>query len=193
MPESRKQQRIASIGRAARRTRDGFVHAADVVAERALEGLVFTALSVWGVFRRMLRAIERTSAGKTLSEVVRSRLRRAGDSPASHSMRRSLRSGIGRMRTNPVYGAVTTRIQYAIRWLDLRHRRYVLRGRRYVRHYLAVLIDPDVPVSRRAAHAARGAGAIGGVGAVLLMAYMIVLIPLTPDRDRIRQTGYAHP
>ncbi len=62
-----------------------------------------------------------------------------------------------------------------------------------MRHYLVVLIDPEVPVGRRAAHGSKGAGVLAAAGVVALVAYMILLIPLTPDRDTIRALGIQHP
>jgi penicillin-binding protein 1A len=80
-----------------------------------------------------------------------------------------------------------------LRWLDVHHRLYTLRARRFLRHYLIVLIDPDVPLLQRAAHGARGAGVASAAAVVGFIIYMIVLIPLTPDRDLIRQMGTHHP
>lgn len=165
----------------------------DVLADRMLEGLIMVGLSVWSVVRRIVqpigRSIARTPAGDTLVQIAARLIRRGGDSGAWKAARR----WSGNVRTSRWATVAERWTRYGLRWIDVHHRRYTLRARRYVRHYFSVLIDPDVPIRDRALHGARAAGIGAGFVVVLLAAYMILLIPLTPDRERIRETGHQHP
>ena len=187
MDQSRLEERIASIAAWARRARAGAVRGADAIAAVVLEGLVFTWLSVWGVVRSIASAVGRTSAGRTLAQLGRGLFDRmrglapvVGDAFARARRSRSMRTIGGPLR-------------YGVRWLDVHQRLHTRRARRFLRHYLVVLIDPDVPLRRRALHGAKGAGVMGAAAVAVLIAYTIVLIPFTPDRSRIVEAGTQHP
>ncbi len=189
MSRSSKKERIALIEGATRRTRDVVVDAADVVVERTLEGLVLVGLSIWSVFSPIVHAIGRTPPAATLSRISNRWFQRVRSSRVWTSPRERARA-VGSSR---LCRMAARRVRYGTRWIDVHHRLYTRRMRRYVRLYLAVLIDPDVPLRDRALHGARGAGVVTGTALAMLLAYMIVLIPLTPDRERIRETGHHHP
>ena len=178
---------MASIAAWARRVRTGTVKGADAVAAAVLEGLVFAWLSVWGFVRSIFAAVGRTAAGRTLAQ-----LGRGAFSAMSRSALR-VRDAVARGGQSHSMRAIAQPLRYGVRWLDVHQRLYVRRVRRLLRHYLLVLIDPDVPLRRRALHGAKGAGIVGGAAAAVLIVYVIVLIPFTPDRSRIVEAGTQHP
>lgn len=189
MSDFRQKQRIDLLENTVRRIGEIAVDAANRAVDFLLEALVLVGLTVWSVLRRAGEVVGRTQAGQTLAALLRRVVQAARASHAWKSIRRTTVAGLQAVRRSEAYG----RVRYALRWADVHHRLYTLRARRYVRHYLYVLLDPEVPAGDRVIHGARGAGVTGGVAVAALIAYMILLIPLTPDRDRIRETGYQHP
>lgn len=170
-----------------RRVRDA-VHN---TAIEAVEKLLFVVRSIWRMAARSVRP-----AAKRLARTpVGRRLIRAGHSgrDALDAARDVTGSQFEIWSSQPWVRRRRASLRYAFRWLDLHHRLYTARARRYLRHYLVVLIDPRVPRRRRAIHAARGLGVTAGAGAALLALYMLLLIPLTPGLETIRQVGIQHP
>lgn len=172
--------------------RHGVLTLADEVADQGIlllsvlwSSLSRGAVAVGRFFLEWLGAFR--GFGRGIGEGVQGLAASAG------RIRRRTAQRIRGATSHPTVQILRGRIAYALRWLDIHHRLYTSRARRFLRHYFVVLLDPDVSLQKRAAHASKAAGLAAGTGIVALFVVLIALIPLTPDRETIRELGIQHP